>query len=75
MFHDPPLKRPVGRPRLGLDPRQVQSLRACGLSYRQIAQKLGCGYGTVRRASHQEAAVERLSEPNSIPVRQEETFT
>jgi DNA invertase Pin-like site-specific DNA recombinase len=45
-----PKKRPVGRPRRYVPAEQVRSLREQGLSFRQIALKTGCGYGTVRRA-------------------------
>ena len=39
----------AGRPRQPVDPGQVILLRAQGLSWRQIARRLGVGYGTVRR--------------------------
>ena len=40
---------PVGRPRRVFDREQVRALRHQGLSYRQIASRLGLGEGTVRR--------------------------
>lgn len=41
----------VGRPRVIVDAVLVDSLRAQGLSYRQIARSVGAGLGTVYRAS------------------------
>ena len=38
----------LGRPRRGVNHDDVRRLRADGASIRQIAQKLGIGYGTVR---------------------------
>ena len=40
---------PVGRPKRVFDGDDVVTLRAQGLSYRQIAAKLSLGEGTVRR--------------------------
>jgi DNA invertase Pin-like site-specific DNA recombinase len=40
----------LGRPRVEVDPRQVAGLRACGLSWNQIAEKLNVGRGTAERA-------------------------
>jgi putative DNA-invertase from lambdoid prophage Rac len=40
---------PVGRPRRVFDREMVRELRKLGLSYRQIASRLGLGEGTVRR--------------------------
>lgn len=41
--------RRAGRPRCQVSPERIKALRSQGLSYRAIAQKLGLGYGTVRR--------------------------
>lgn len=38
----------LGRPKRGLDLKEILKLKAQGLSLRQIATKLGVGYGTVR---------------------------
>ena len=38
----------LGRPRRVVNRDEVRRLRADGASIRQIAQKLGVGYGTVR---------------------------
>ncbi len=40
----------LGRPRVQVDPRQVAGLRARGLSWNEIARKLGIGRGTAERA-------------------------
>jgi len=40
----------IGRPRAILDRDRVPELRASGLSWREIARRLGAGVGTVRRA-------------------------
>src|SRR5690348_9723797 len=39
----------VGRPRIFVDRTQIASLRAQGLSWRTIAQRMGIGEGTARR--------------------------
>src|SRR3984885_12683003 len=39
----------LGRPRADVDPTQVEALRASGSSWREIAEKLGVGLGTVHR--------------------------
>lgn len=52
-----------GRPRQLVDLGQVILLRAQGLSWRQIARRLGVGYGTVRRAWQKRAK----SEPKLVP--------
>ena len=44
------LKRPVGRPRIHVQPQLIGHLRDQGLSLRQIAAVTGYGYGSVRRA-------------------------
>jgi DNA invertase Pin-like site-specific DNA recombinase len=38
----------LGRPRQYVDPETILELQAAGMSLRQIASKLGVGYGTVR---------------------------
>jgi DNA invertase Pin-like site-specific DNA recombinase len=40
----------LGRPRADVDQSQVEALRASGASWRDIAQKLGIGLGTVHRS-------------------------
>jgi DNA invertase Pin-like site-specific DNA recombinase len=39
----------LGRPRADVDPTQVEAMRASGSSWREIAEKLGVGLGTVHR--------------------------
>ena len=39
----------LGRPRVDIDASQVEKLRASGASWREIAEKLGVGLGTVHR--------------------------
>jgi DNA invertase Pin-like site-specific DNA recombinase len=41
----------VGRPRVSLDSSEIARLRAQGLSWVKISEKLGVGEGTVRRAA------------------------
>ena len=41
----------VGRPRVSLDVSEIARLRAQGLSWAKISQKLDVGEGTVRRAA------------------------
>jgi len=41
--------RPIGRPRVVFHRDQIAELRSQGISWRQIARKLGAGVGTVRR--------------------------
>jgi DNA invertase Pin-like site-specific DNA recombinase len=41
----------LGRPRVFVSDSKVESLRASGASWRTIAQTLGVGVGTVRRAA------------------------
>ena len=43
--------RRLGRPRIGVDSRQIASLRAAGWSWRDVAAKMGVGIGTCYRAS------------------------
>jgi orotate phosphoribosyltransferase-like protein len=40
----------TGRPRRNVNPDRVEQLRAEGLSWREIADKLSVGLGTVHRA-------------------------
>jgi DNA invertase Pin-like site-specific DNA recombinase len=42
--------RAIGRPMVVFNRDQVAELRASGLSWREIARRLGAGVGTVRRA-------------------------
>jgi DNA invertase Pin-like site-specific DNA recombinase len=42
--------KPIGRPRVEVDPLQVAGLRSRGRSWNQIAKQLGVGKGTVQRA-------------------------
>jgi transposase len=44
-----------GRPERNVDAGHVAELRAQGLSWRQIAKRLGVGYGTARRACQKRA--------------------
>ena len=41
----------IGRPKAVFHREQVSNLRAAGLSWREIARRLGVGVGTVRRAA------------------------
>jgi len=41
----------LGRPRVFVSESRIESLRASGASWRQIAKGLGVGIGTARRAS------------------------
>jgi DNA invertase Pin-like site-specific DNA recombinase len=45
----------IGRPRVFIDRSKIASLRADGLSWAKIAEKLGVGEGTVYRAAHASA--------------------
>jgi DNA invertase Pin-like site-specific DNA recombinase len=40
----------LGRPRAGVDAKQVAALRATGASWRVVSQQLGIGVGTACRA-------------------------
>ena len=51
-----------GRPPVQIDPTEVVRLRAAGLSWRNVASRLGLGLGTVRRAA---AAAERAGKAGS----------
>jgi len=57
--------RRAGRPRRPVAENRVRSLRAQGLSFRQIAQRMGFGYGSVRRAFCANDSPSR-SEPDSL---------
>jgi hypothetical protein len=39
-----------GRPRVNVDAALISRLRAVGLSWREIARRVGAGVGTIRRA-------------------------
>lgn len=41
----------LGRPRVFVDESKIEALRDCGASWREIAEKLGLGVGTVHRNS------------------------
>lgn len=43
--------RKLGRPRANVDVSRVEALRASGASWREIAEKLGVGLGTVHRSA------------------------
>jgi DNA invertase Pin-like site-specific DNA recombinase len=47
-----------GRAQRHVDSAQVAELRTQGLSWRQIAKRLGVGYGTARRAYQRRAKIE-----------------
>ena len=47
--------RRLGRPRVVVDAFRIASLRAQGLSWATISEKLGVGEGTVRRAAKRPA--------------------
>jgi DNA invertase Pin-like site-specific DNA recombinase len=51
----------VGRPRLALDGSEIAHLRAQGLSWLAIGQRLGVGEGTVRRVA--QASAKTLASP------------
>ena len=53
----------IGRPKLFVDRSQIARLRAEGLSWLAIAQRMGVGEGTVRRAS-QASAKDLVLRPN-----------
>lgn len=56
--------RKIGRPRVTVDVRQIATLRAQGLSYEAIGERLGVSDATIRRASR--ASDKTPSE--SVPV-------
>ncbi len=43
--------RRLGRPSVGVDPKRIAALRALGLTWRVIAQRLDCGVATLFRVS------------------------
>lgn len=45
-----PLNSKKGRPSLGVSGEAVRALRGAGLSWREIARRMGVGCGTARRA-------------------------
>lgn len=52
-------KRKVGRPRIHVPPELIQFLREKGISFRKISLLTGFGYGSVRRAWHNQSAKEK----------------
>jgi hypothetical protein len=62
-------KRPVGRPRRNVPAETLLDLRQRGLSFRQIAEQTGFGYGTVRRAYSGVLALLPPFEIDRSPVR------
>ena len=72
------IKRQRGRPRRDVSTERIRELRTQGLSFRQIANRTGFGYGTVRRAFFSEsvpqqstlvdAAMEHDSRPDPISL-------
>jgi DNA invertase Pin-like site-specific DNA recombinase len=50
----------LGRPRAGVDKGKVEALRASGASWREVAEKLGVGLGTVYRIAHPRSSPEVL---------------
>src|SRR5437899_727337 len=55
--------RRLGRPRVQVDPLQVEALRRLGRSWNEIASELGIGKGTAQRA------VEELPKNPAVPPR------
>jgi DNA invertase Pin-like site-specific DNA recombinase len=55
----------LGRPRVVVDPLQITSLRAEGLSWAKIAAKLNIGEGTVYRMARSSAKIPSISAPVS----------
>ncbi len=61
--------RAGGRPRRDdVDPARVRELRALGLSFRQIADQVSAGYGTVRKAYRQSDDAPQASENPTAEV-------
>jgi DNA invertase Pin-like site-specific DNA recombinase len=50
----------LGRPRVDVDVKQIESLRASGHSWRKVARKLGLSVGTVHAAAHARQSAEAL---------------
>lgn len=50
----------LGRPRVNVDATQIESLRASGLSWREVARKLGLSVGTVHAAAHARRSAKAL---------------
>lgn len=46
--------RPVGRPRIELNPDQIKALASIGLSLDEIARVFGCSHDTLERNYHEE---------------------
>jgi DNA invertase Pin-like site-specific DNA recombinase len=55
----------LGRPRVDVDPLQVAGLRARGLSWNEIAEKLNVGRGTAERA-YRSLSQKPLSKPGNV---------
>jgi DNA invertase Pin-like site-specific DNA recombinase len=55
----------LGRPRVFPDARRIAALRAEGLSWAKIAERLGVGEGTVYRAAHAPAKIPASRKPVS----------
>ena len=55
----------LGRPRVFPDARRIAALRAEGLSWAKIAERLGVGEGTVYRAAHASAKIPTSRRPVS----------
>ena len=55
----------LGRPRVIVDRAKIASLRADGLSWAKIAERLGVGEGTVYRAAQASAKIPSLTMPAS----------
>jgi DNA invertase Pin-like site-specific DNA recombinase len=56
----------LGRPRVEVDPRQVAVLRARGLSWNEIADKLGIGRGTAERAYRSLSQKPLAEQPSAV---------
>lgn len=59
--------KPIGRPRVVFHRDRVADLRSTGLSWREIASRLGASIGTVRRAASQQRV---KSEPAKTPPKE-----
>lgn len=56
----------LGRPRVGVDPREIEKLRSQGLSWAKIASNMGVGEGTVYRAAQASAKNVCAAAPASV---------
>jgi DNA invertase Pin-like site-specific DNA recombinase len=59
----------LGRPRVSVDARRICALRAEGLSWAAIAERLAIGEGTVYRAAHASAKNPARRAPVSVSER------